>query len=280
MTAAVLEQAASYLTQHAIEVVPEKDPTGPSINARSLAAFAALEPDLDEPVPVLPTMLLDQHELEALRVNAQRLHEAKQAHTSAEQVLAGAERTARQLEPATMRAGAIAARALAGNAGDMAEAARVTKEIEDARLAVSALPALRDAVSMALDTKNRAIGSLRACADTCLGNARFRAAKRYAAAAREATKALAHVVATVELQPRLQAALGNGLHGHVVSELSIPALPTEIRAGEHAGVTSIHFRDSYASPEHPAFTGAKAIAMTQLRQQIDDATAGVVRGLV
>jgi hypothetical protein len=241
-------------------------------NLRRIDALSALpaatDAQADLPGPV--EYALDKAAEEGIAKAVEGLELAAGDAKRAEADLAAALHVAKTRYYHESRSGLIAARALTSKAKHDKDAlAANAAAVKACDAADRELPALKAAAEESRRLQDLAYGTLRGCVAKAFDNLRLKAGRRYTEAIAEATRCVALIDATTELQPRSAQALANEMcvfHLH----LSVPSLPDPLHCQSVNGREMLDWKSLLLAPQHSRLTAntlaAKSALTVELRE--------------
>jgi hypothetical protein len=271
--------ALSPASFHGLTMSPRVKPGERGVRStgddRRMDALAALEPADDPELAPLVLQFTEDDETEMRRL-AEDLEEACKLATQAEQRHTAAARTAKTLPYLLDKAGALAARAIGGDKAARDAVKHLNTQVDEARLAESALKTLKQEADEASRFKDGCYGRLRVFTNKALAAMRSRAAQAYAYHAEEIRRCLAAIDVSLELQARDRdvAMMFQAWHGSVMGTIKVPAMPPEFRGGAN-GVEHEMGGDFLVSWSHSYLTGQQKAIRSRLQTQIAEACTPV-----
>lgn len=241
---------------------------------RRLEALAAL-PAADDEEADLPGPLeytLGESVIKEIEVCVAGLEEAAANMKTAEAELAGALHIARTRSHLESLSGLLAARAVTSKTkADKDSLAANTAKLRECDEVDAEIPALQAVVAESRRLYGLAFGSLRGAVAKGFDSLRLKAGRRYAESIAEATRCIAVINATVEMQPRSCADLASELatfHLH----LSVPSLPDPLHCQRVNGRELLHWKSLLLAPLHGRLTAneraAKSAITVELREKL------------
>ncbi len=240
----------------------------------TLRQLAALPPADDEEAGAItpPTLGLTEEDVAQIRHLSRAWSEAKAKAVEAEQTYTAASRAAARLNEHQRAAGESAARAWTMNGKGKALATSVVEQIDLAKQAALAMPALERAVSAARDEAAAARGVLHTATTNALRGAIRRASAHWSALALEATRVVASLEACVHALPSKAVADMVSPWALFKGRLMLPALPTvELNIPWDRAATDQRFMSTLLSVEHPRLTAHVKASEGWLYQQLTEA---------
>jgi len=252
--------------------VIDKNGVKPGTLELSLAKLGALPPadDAEAELAPPPLLALTEDDLAEMRRLAEDLEEAVALATAAEQRYAAALHESKKLPHLIEQSGQKAARAIGGDDVSRQAVRRLNEQIDNARLAESALKTLEGEAAEAQRYKDGCYGRLRVYTVRAFARMRGRAAQEYADAVDRLRKATACLEVSIEMDHHTMQPLFQAWHTMFVNKLMVPALPDGLRAGtngieQHAtGPVLMNYAHSY-------YTAAQSATRSKLQQQIAEA---------
>ena len=240
----------------------------------TLRQLASLPPASDEEAGALatPTLGLTEDDVEHLQVLSKAWAEAKVKVTAAEQSYTSASRVAARLPEHQRAAGEQAARAWTMNGHGRALASGVVEQIDLAKQAALAMPALERAVAAARDEAAAARGLLHTATTTAVRAAIRRASEHYSELALQLTRTVASIEACVNALPSPAVAELVSPWAMFKGRLLVPALPTrELSVPWDRAAQDQRFVSTLLSVEHPRLTAHTKASEGWLYRQMSDA---------
>jgi hypothetical protein len=241
---------------------------------RRMHALAALEPAEDPELPPLVLAFTDDDEKEMRRLS-EDLEEAYRLAAEAEQRHTAAARIAKTLPWLLDKSGQLAARAIGGDKAAKQAVKDLNAQIDEARLAESALKTLAEESAEAARFRDGSYGRLRSFTNNALAAMRLRAAAEYTRLAEEMRRCLAAIDVSIELQhkDRDVQAISAGWYC-LLGNLRVPAMLPEHRQGSN-GVEFGVGGELLISHDHGYLTFQRKAIRSKLISQIETA-CGVV----